>query len=1116
MRDARERERGAHAFDTNLVVEAGAGSGKTSLLVERVLCQMLARGLDVDGFAAITFTEKAAAEMRKRLAAALAELAALASARVAPDSVGRTTEAQRAYAWLAREQSPAAIAETARRRLASLVGAEISTIHAFCSGLLRSFPLEAGVDPGFTVDTGLGYEDLLGSIWRDFLAGADGPGGARALRWRRVLLGLDLPELAELGFACASFALGGEATELALSASADWLRARAMRGLERIEAVVPGLPANGPESWLDAARVPLAALRDAGTAALRVEIERACCKGGTGRERGLLESPAPRSTKHPHAEALAKDLHRELRRLRRVDDALLADAVGLVRPFARVVKREARLRGVLPFDALLVLARDLLLTHPRVRRLLGERYRALFLDEFQDTDPLQYEIVLLLAEDPSSAPASDAFATTLARGKLFIVGDPKQAIYRFRGADVSAYQRAVAHVRAQGGEVLELVTCFRSVPELLAPLARIFPSLLCVADPELAYAYSGYSGLDSGREPTGETRVEVWTVGAGFERAEDARIAEASVIAGWVATEIAARRLAPKDVALLFRGLGDVHRYAAALQERGVPYLVGRSEELASEPAGQQILALLRALANPADAPAVLGVLRSALCAVPDAELARWAGRFAPGERRRAWSYPDERPVLDGFPNLSRAFALLAALREEARALAPERWLAALLENTPLLAVHALARDGERRVADLSFLIERLTAEAQSKPGCSLADLVRMLEGEERRPAPADSEEAPDRVRLISIHGAKGLEFPIVILPDLVRGAGGGRAPRVEVARLRDRGALAVTTRAGDSASWIEHQDAEANHARAEDGRLFYVACTRAEERLVFVHAPRKGVNVADSLLRFLGDWGYTKDGRPTDGPLPNASDVLGRALEQPANTTLVPPAPPDPPSEEPVARAAHAVARARDRARPPQRSPSGLREDTEARAATIDLEPKPRLERETTDSRLARASGTAIHDALERWDFRDAAALRTLVDASAHRSTIDESIRNSCVEADALTVANHLLGSDLPVYLASVDVIGRELPIHYRDESGVAWSGTIDLLYRDPDGRLVVADYKSDREPDDERRARYRTQLSIYARGVMRIFPDEPEPLLELIWLREGRRERLRLESPP
>ena len=123
MRDRGARERGAHDFDTNLVVEAGAGSGKTSLLIERVLCQMLARGLDVDGFAALTFTEKAAAEMRKRLASALAELAALAGESVPPEQVGEATEAMRAYRWLSLAQSPESIADTAKRRLASIVAA---------------------------------------------------------------------------------------------------------------------------------------------------------------------------------------------------------------------------------------------------------------------------------------------------------------------------------------------------------------------------------------------------------------------------------------------------------------------------------------------------------------------------------------------------------------------------------------------------------------------------------------------------------------------------------------------------------------------------------------------------------------------------------------------------------------------------------------------------------------------------------------------------------------------------------------------------------------------------------------------------------------------------------
>lgn len=1115
MRDRGARERGAHDFDTNLVVEAGAGSGKTSLLIERVLCQMLARGLDVDGFAAITFTEKAAAEMRKRLASALAELAELAGARVPPEQVGEETEAERAYRWLSLAQSPESIADTAKRRLASIVAAEVSTIHGFCAGLLRRFPLEAGVDPRFGVDTGLGFDELRRELWRDFLAGADGPSGARAPLWRQVMLGLDLAEIEELGRACGSFGIGGERSRLELPPSGAWLGELATRWLARIDACLPPKPAKGPESWLDAARLPLAALRDSGTPAMREEIERARCIDGRSKPRGLLDKNPPTSAKHPAAQALAKEIHAELRRLRRVDDALIADALSLVRAYAVTTQREARLRGILPFDALLVLARDLLRTRPEVRRSLGSRYRALFLDEFQDTDPIQYEIVLLLAEDPASEPAGDAFATELARGKLFIVGDPKQAIYRFRGADVSAYQKAVAHVRAQGGEVLELVTCFRSPPELLAPLDRILPDILSTKNPELAHAYSGYSGLVSGRDPANESRVEVWTVSLGGIAAEDARRDEAQVIAGWVASEIAAGRLAPKQITLLFRGLGDVHVYAAALQATGVPCLVSRGEELSSEPAGQQLLALLRALANPADAPAVLGVLRSPLGAVPDAELARWAGRFEPRERARSWSYPDVSPPADELPDLARAFARLCALRERARTAAPATLLAALLEETPLLALHALARDGERRVADLVFLIERLASDARSKPGCNLADLVRALEAEERRPAADEGDEAPDRVRLMSIHGAKGLQFPVVILPDIARGSGGGLAPSVEVERLRDRDTLAVSTRAARSASWLERESLEAVHDDAESGRLFYVACTRAQQRLIFVHAPRERVNLAESQLRFLSEWGYTKDGLPQDGPLPGAPDVIGRTLRESASARLAPASPAPTPERDPVARAANAAALARSAARPPFASPSGLREDAEVRELESDLEAAATAAPDTEKGRSARALGVALHDALERWDFRDAAALRGLAPAAARRSAAHEGLSAAALERDAIALAEALLASDLPEHLARVEVLGRELPVLFRDPDGAAWNGTIDLLYRDADGALVVADYKTGHEPDGGAPEAYRAQLETYARGVAKVFPAEKAIALELIWLRSGRRERLRLESP-
>lgn len=1118
MNDAAERARAAHAFDENVVVIAGAGTGKTSLLVERVLCQMVARGLDVDAFAAITFTEKAAAEMRKRLEESLAELRALASEAVSPADLDERSAARRAYRWLAADFSAAHIAEIAAQRLRALVRAEISTIHAFCAGLLRRRPLESGVDPGFAVDTGLGFDELQRDLWREFLAGVDGPSGASEKLWRRALAKLDLAELELVGRASASFDLPEEALARALPDSHRVLVPVAEHWLREIDKRVESAPAKGPESWLDAARGPLRGLRDGGLPEFARELAAARHQRSRGPDENLMDREPPGSSANKDAEKLAARLQRFFLKAQRIDDPLLADVRELVRPFVESVMRKAPLRGVLPFGALLALARDLLRKRPELRRALAKRYAVLFLDEFQDTDPLQYEIVFLLAEDPAAPAADDAFATRLAPGKLFIVGDPKQAIYRFRGADIAAYKQAVTHVvERNGGAELALVTNFRARPDLLEPLEPLLRRALTAPDRASESAYPVYHPLVSGRARAGEPRIEIWTVGpvgAGGS-ADDARRAEAEAIAAWAAAEIAAQRLRPRDIAILFRALRDIHLYARALQDRGVPVLIGRSEDLESQPAGQQVLALLRALANPADAPAVLGVLRSPLGAVPDAELARWAGRFSGRAREGCWSYPDVEVLSAELPNLARAFALLRALRERARASAPEALFAALLEETPLAAIHAGARDGDRRVSDLWILIERLVEIAQALSGRDLVEVVRVLELEERRPAPGEAEDAPERVRLASIHGAKGLEFPVVILPDLARPAGGGIEPSVSVALLRTGArALAISTRAALSASWIARERDEEVHVAAEAGRLFYVACTRAAERLIFVNAPRDQAPPPDAMVRQLDAWGYPVEGLAGDLPLPGVPEVHARNIVEtaPARASDWPRAVSA--KTAAVERAARAVARARDSARRPFASPSGPREDAELREQTNDVEAVAARPTDGPHLRLARALGLLLHDALERWDFRDPASLRELVLRGSESVAADESLPAADLARDAVSLVEALLATDLPARLARVDVLGRELPVLWRDPDGTAWNGTIDLLYRDTDGRLVVADYKTDRAPDESARVRYRAQLAAYARGVARIFPGEPAPALELVWLRTGQRERLQLES--
>ena len=1153
MSDAEARQSAVQSYDRNVIVVAGAGTGKTSLLIERLLTQLVDQELDMTEITAITFTKRAATELRTRLEASLARLVNLAThpddnppdpipsnpprtpesetpsneqasasratgaARSEPQASvggshaaargrGPTSTADRVYATLATRISRTALLSRAERLLAQIERASIDSIHGYCAALLRRFPAQSGVDPDFAIDDGPLFDALREELWEKFLSGSHGPEGEPRDAWRAVLRGIDLGELREIGWRLASFELPAGRTELAPTHA---LLEPLIRAQLATHAGVRGDGTLGPESYLHVVDRVLQAFLSGGMEAFRVELRSARFQSARG-SRGLLDGPPPTSKNAPEAERCARAAHRLLDRLERVDDELCGRALDLLSPFARQVFAESRRRNLLPFNALLLLTRNMLADYPDVRRRISRGLRLLLVDEFQDTDPLQYELVFFLAEDASGPPAARAFETRLAPGKLFIVGDPKQAIYRFRGADMASYHMAVAHVERSGGQRLALTRSFRAPPELLEPLDRLFPPLLNAPAGTDGAAYSGYDGLHSARPPLscdGQPRVEVWTVGRDVGRSADrARRDEAAAIASWIARELRAERIAAAEIAILFRAFASVPLYTGALREHGIPYALETGRDLFDRPEGQQLLALLRALAHPDDAPAVLGVLRSALGGVRDAELAAFA---ASAQRARStWSYLETEPDPARFPAIARTYALLRNLQSASLERPLDSLLFELAEETGLLALHAAASDGTQRLANLHARLDPLIELARRDSAHTIASILPWLEHSEHAfGPPVDRDE---ELTLLTIHGAKGLEFPIVFLPDLARSPAGG--PRGEATTsvhwLREHKSLALRTAGPLSAGAIVREALEGHHESAENRRLFYVACTRASERLILVHGPRQRV-AADAPVQHLAAWGYPSEGLANDAVLPGAPEVSHRLVETSSAAQRLPSRKGRADLSRSVGTARRIAARARAMARPPFRHPAGAGERTPARSDGSDVPSAP-VAVGVGGAARGRQIGTVLHEVLERWDFRSRAVALRLLRAAVTRVCRNDGGEPAELERHSLAVLNSLLESELPAYLASVEVVGRELPLLFKDQDGTAWSGTIDLLYRDPDGRLVVADYKTDREPESGARERYRAQLEVYARGVAGAFPNAAPPALELLYLRSGERVRL------
>jgi ATP-dependent helicase/nuclease subunit A len=1112
--DREARRLAATCFDRNLAVLAGAGTGKTSLLVERILNAVGSGAVAIGELAAITFTIKAAGEMRERLARALERVIDLATRDAATDTLDDSHAADRSYRWLVGEAGaqPAEIRRRALEAVAGLDRSTVETIHGFCANLLREFPLEAGVDPSFEVDQGEHFAAVLDEQWDAFVSKELGSEAPRPALWRRLREGLTLTDIETAGRGLAEFGVPAELLRppYPFPDPRELFRDEVVRQLAAVADLLDREPKITQASRRKLANVSAAleVLADDGLEAFRDYLDE------HPDTVAVILSPGrhPSKTKSLQVvtgeefERIAKAPFQLARKLYNTDDELMRDLVQALSRFALDARTALLRRGYVGFDGLLVLARDLLRDHAEVRDALRRRVRMLLVDEFQDTDPLQYEIVLFLAEQ-TGGRASDAYDVELQAGRLFIVGDAKQSIYRFRGADYGAFRRAVAHVEAQGGRVVHLTSNYRSLPEVLEPINALFDASSSgswKASPHQP-EYVPIHGVREADAPG--TRVELWTLdGDAFPRAEARRVAEGQVIAReiqrWVEEE---GRLRYGDVTILLRAFTNLALYLRPLRERGIPFVVDGGREFLKRPEVGHLISALKVLAQPTDRVSLLAFLRSPAGGVPDTELAAWA---AGGGR---WDYAEE-PGSE-LPVLAKAFAMLRELRADTLGLPADRVVRRVLERTGLLVSSAAAFEGAQRVANLRKLAAA-AAELARHGELSLLEVTQALEAERTADVESDSplaDEGVEAVRVLTVHKAKGLENDVVIVADLARRDYQGAAwtPfKVDAATLPD-GTRALALQCGRlrNATGVFFLDEELLHERAEENRVLYVALTRARDRLVVLGADSTG---RMPWLEALAPWGYEK-GKPLEEGALLAGGGVRHVRVHPERASheeqLV--------ELEGAPEAVSAYARAwdalRNEAKPPFLRPSGVREDDDAIGAlTRDAAGaawwrRRAAERASRSRATARVVGSVVHRALELWDGEPNDLVTTgarLARYSAAREQLDADE----VRAEVAALLEGFVASPLAKRLGSVDVVGREVPMLHRRKDGATWGGSIDLIYRDEDGDFVVADYKTDDDPDEaEMRERYRDQLQVYAAAVREAQGLERLPRAELWLLRTG-----------
>jgi ATP-dependent exoDNAse (exonuclease V) beta subunit len=889
LADQADRDQIATALDDTLIVEAAAGTGKTTELVRRILSVIETGRAEVTGIVAVTFTEKAAGELKLRLREALEE---------------------------ARGGSASGSAERERldRALGRLEEAQVSTIHGFCADLLRERPVEARIDPLFTVLTEGQAARMYDEAFHQWLESqlAD-PSEAVKRSLRRPTFG-GFGAQAEVGDSPIN-RLSRAGWELIQwrDFDGDWQRPPFDRD-GRIDELVqllsgftdlsePPGSANDTlyaDSW--AARKLADEIRRTESVAIR-DYDRL--------EAGLIELSRNRSFREAR-KGIGKNYRNGVLRtevwraqenlqsvLSKFETDANADLAAALRQELRgcvVAYEAAKARvGALDFLDLLLKTRDLLRDNPEVRTSFQKRFKRIFVDEFQDTDPLQVEILLLLAAgDPA---ATDWRETRTVPGKLFLVGDPKQSIYRFRRADVGIYHNVYEMLQGAGAKRVTLRTSFRAQPNIQRAINAAFEPLM-TGDSEMLQAE--YVPLEPFRndsqeqpsvvvlpvpEPYGYRRIANVAIEKSLPDAVGAFIDWLTNESGWKVAErpaansagfgkkmpadpeipvdpafskggvrinspenpslapTAARGFRPgetehlvpiqaRHICLLFRRFisfqEDMTRpYVEALEARGIPHLLVGGRSFHNRAEIETLRAALSAIEWPEDELSVFAALRGSLFAISDEELLEYrqrAGHFHP------FRIPEKLP-----PNLApivEALQLLQRLHRSRNRVPVATTIAALLESTRAHVGFALEHGGEQVLANIAHVGD-LARRYETAGGLSFRGFIDELraqaEGGEAGEAPI-LEEGSDGVRLMTVHKAKGLEFPVVVLADMTARLRPSAASR---SIDSDRRVCAIRLGGWAPADLLDHEDEELLRDEAEGMRVAYVAVTRARDLLV-------------------------------------------------------------------------------------------------------------------------------------------------------------------------------------------------------------------------------------------------------------------------------------------
>lgn len=1077
--DQVDRSLSESRLDTNIMLEAGAGTGKTTVMVERIY-QLLATGTTtIDRIAAITFTDKAASELRDRI-------------RVKLDQAPST-----AYVRAARNELP---------------GARITTVHSFASSIIRERPIEAGISPDPKMLNKVEASVLFEESWNDWLSTMVDSSPA-ALR-RAVMAGLRISDIKSLALVLYQnrdlISDAGVQSGGGQAAAAQ----RIMDSVANLKATISSLlefartcadPADSGRLNIEEVASDIGRIELSG-----VEAEHQILNlGAINCSLGNKKNWTPEGSCQEQKERL-KSIRAELNDLQqKVRSEIILDLISWLTGFVAFIGQAKTNSGSLDFQDLLILARNLLRDNLEVRRYFQDQFDALLVDEFQDTDPLQAEIAFFIAEQ--KPVASRWIDVQLEPGKLFVVGDPKQSIYRFRRADIELYELVKSQIQADGASY-KITRNFRSRPEIIDWVNVVFRRL--IKRPPGGGSYQpDYQDLHPGRQDAQVASGHPPVIALGPPkpssddqpmRSSQIRSAEAAHIASLIVRAVQTEHwkigvktqrssgelqgaIRYKDISILLPQFTNVEIYEEQLQAHGIPYLLDGGKQYFQREELRIISAAISSIADPGDEIALIATLRSFLFGVSDEHLLLY--------RKEGGSFnylmPGIAPALK-HPQIFHAFEVLAHIHTLQHKMSPASLIRLFLKRTGAIEISASRPRGTTRIQNLLKTVELARSFGSAPEGRSLSAFSYWLEKMEKsapdEPDPILHSDSADAVRILTIHKSKGLEAHMVILADIASSEKMSR-DRLLICR-NNAGEPGLEASIGSkergyfcTPGYESLLASEQDKIEAQKIRLFYVAATRARDYLaISLYGATDKDGRLQGFHRYLTEESLSIpfDQPPSDTPRDESAGIDG---EMPVK-----------PMPEGHSEAAAALTQWRDNMR--RALILGARVTT-TNASELKGQAPPNSIRAAGEAAKAVADqgaslGSALHEVLEQAGFGETSDLEAIVSAKAEKWGLTQKAKTLLAE-----LIRNVMGSEVIRRARSSKGLHKEIPftvpITLLDETEkpfqVKCEGKIDLLFEDNDGQMVIVDYKSDRKAGEALFERftgpYRLQGQIYAEAV-------------------------------